>query len=435
MHLPNSLFFRTASTLVITSFVMVAITLVSIAYFVLIPVARQSTDDLASFLILSAQTWVELPSETRLALETELMDSHRLKLVSAPDQPSLTDSNYPYLAILKEAIDKRLGQSISIGYLPDHEGWFWVDIPMADKVLRFGFMKDRVGGRPSIALLTISITILILALFTALILAMRLSKPLARLSEATSTVGKGGNQLSLSETGPDEIATLAKNFNQMSREVTELLENRTTLLAGVSHDLRTPLTRINLAIELMSEAQDKDLISGLKNNVAEIDQLLEETLILARGVENQEEVQEKDLSQELSNILARFQNHQAQINWRPGAALNWPIPLKTFNRILNNLLENAIRYGNDKPIDIRLSLDKNIPVISILDRGPGIPEKMQEAIFRPFFRLEDSRNTKTGGSGLGLAIVKQLCIAQGWEISLRPREGGGTEAYLKLGDL
>lgn len=433
MRLPNSLFFRTAVTLMATSLLLVAITLATIAYYVLMPVGKQSAEDMAALLIFSAQTWVELPPETRPDLEYELLNTHRLKLVSSSSLSPLSDPAHPYLAILNDAINKRIGHPVSMGYLPGHESWFWVDIPMTGRLLRFGFPAERIGARPPIALLTISIAVLILALITALILALRMSKPLAALSEATTTIGRGKTQLSLPETGPDEVAVLARNFNKMSREVAELLENRTTLLAGVSHDLRTPLTRISLALELLPDVQDEELISGLKEDVVEMDRLLHETLLLARGVEKHEAVEELELSQVISEVVSSFRQGESQINWKPDIKLNCAIPLQTLKRILDNLLVNAIRYGNGNPVAVRLSDEGSVPVIRILDRGPGIPDGMHDAVFRPFFRLENSRSLETGGSGLGLAIVQQLCLAQDWEITLQPRTNGGTVACLRLG--
>jgi two-component system osmolarity sensor histidine kinase EnvZ len=433
MRLPNSLFFRTTITLMATSLLLVAITLASIAYYVLIPVGKQSGEDLAALLILSAQTWVELPPEARPDLEYELLNTHQLKLVSSSPLSPLSDPGYPYLAMLNKTIDKRIGQPASVGYLPGHESWLWVDIPMADEQLRFGFPKERIGARPPIALLTISIAVLILALITALILAMRMSKPLAALSEATTAVGKGETQLALPETGPDELVVLARNFNRMSREVVELLENRTTLLAGVSHDLRTPLTRISLALELLPDIQDEEIISGLEKDVAEMDRLLKETLLLARGVEKRETLQELEICGIISEVVSLFQQEAVQIDWEPDINLRWPIPLQVLKRVLANLLSNAIRYGSGNPVTVKLAEEGTVPVIRILDRGPGIPDGMHTAVFRPFFRLENSRSMETGGSGLGLAIVQQLCIAQGWEITLQTRPGGGTEACLRLG--
>jgi len=433
MRLPNSLFFRTTITLMATSLLMVAITLASIAYFVLIPVGKQSGEDLAALLILSAQTWVELPPEARPDLEHELLNTHQLKLLSSSPFSPLSDPGYPYLSILNEAIDKRIGQPVSVGYLPDHESWLWVDIPMADELLRFGFPKERIGAHMPFALLTISVAVLILALITALTLALRMSKPLAAFSEATTAIGRGQTLLSLPETGPDELAVLARNFNKMSREVAALLENRTTLLAGVSHDLRTPLTRISLALELLPDIQDDELIAGLTDDVAAMDRLLNETLLLARGVEKREALQELELSRVISEVVSSYRQDASPIDWEPDISLRWPIPVQVLKRVLDNLLTNAIRYGDGNPVTVKLTEEDTIAVIRILDRGPGIPDGMQAAVFRPFFRLENSRSMDTGGSGLGLAIVQQLCIAQDWEITLQPRAGGGTEARLRLG--
>ena len=432
MKLPNSLFFRTAATLSITSLLLVLITLVATAWFVLIPVGKQAADDLAALLILSAQSWVEVPPETRPDLEQELFDRHRLRLTTDAFPLSLPSPTPRYLTILHDAIERRIGHPVAFGSHADHEEWYWVDFTMAEHSLRFGFTHDRIGASPLFALLTIAIAILILAIVTALIMALRISKPLELFSAATSAVGKGEEQLSLSETGPDELKALARNFNQMSAEVTELLENRTTLLAGLSHDLRTPLTRMRLAVELLPENEANELYANLREDVEEMDHLLRETLLLARGVGHGEPLQECDLDAITSQVATGYRDANVPVKWEPGESLSWPIPVISFKRVLNNLLENAIRYGNEQPVTIELKQEQGYPVIRIFDRGPGIPDNMRSAVFRPFQRLENSRSTTTGGSGLGLAIVKQLCDAQDWDISLQPRKGGGTVAVLRL---
>ena len=198
MKLPNSLFFRTATTLTIASLLLISITLASLAWFVVIPIGKQSADDLAALLILSAQTWVELPPETRQVLEHELLEIHQLKLTSSPVSLTSFTQPRPYLNLLKRAIEHRLGNSVTIGYNPEYTNWIWLDIPMAEHKLQFSFPVDRVGARPPFALLTISIAILLLAIITALILALRLSRPLAMLSAATAVIGKGKRQLNTS---------------------------------------------------------------------------------------------------------------------------------------------------------------------------------------------------------------------------------------------
>jgi two-component system osmolarity sensor histidine kinase EnvZ len=284
----------------------------------------------------------------------------------------------------------------------------------------------------------------VLAIATALIIALRITRPLAILSSATTTVGKGGNIIIADNGGPDELVTLADNFNRMSHEVSELLENRTTLLAGISHDLRTPLTRIRLALEINADAIDSTCHSGLENNIEEMEQLLEQALLLARGIDKKEPLKQRDLVNLLSTLASQLEaecllehpESECEILFQADKSLknslNWALPEQSFLRILRNLVENALRYSGNKPISIQLSLQGDSPLISIMDRGPSIPENELEAVFRPFYRLEGSRNLKTGGSGLGLAIVRQLCQALGWKITINPRQGGGNEARLLL---
>ncbi len=432
MKIPNTLFFRNAVTLGAASFLLVLVALVSMAYFVVVPVGKQSANDLAALLAFSAQTWVELPPETRPDLERELLKSHGLKLEVSPSSSLPYKPKRLYLGILSQALEKRMGYAPTIGYLPEHDGWYWVDIFMAKYQLRFGFTEDRIGARPPMALLTISLAILIIAIATALVLALRLSRPLAVLSKATTALGKGEKQLTLPENGPDEIVALASNFNQLSYEIAALLENRTILLAGLSHDLRTPLTRIHLALEFLPEIKEGELISGIYRDLNDIDRLIHETLLLARGVATQEKTEEVDLNEVISEVVFSCQQGDVKINWTPTIKLLWIVPIQSLKRILGNLLENAIRYGDGKPVGVEMRLEKGCPVIKVQDLGPGIPQEKRGMVFRPFYRLDDSRNTATGGSGLGLAIVQQLCSAQDWRVSIHSRAGGGTEVSLEL---
>jgi two-component system osmolarity sensor histidine kinase EnvZ len=448
MKIPNTLFFKTASTLIISLLLLSIIILASTAYFVLIPVGKRSADDLAALLVLSAQTWTELPPETRPDFEKELISAHGIRLLSA-ERPLAAQGYlqfYIYQRLLQQALEKRLGTSrITIGADVQRPEWIWIDIPMVGHVLRFGISAERIGARPPVVFLAMVIAIIVLAIGTALIIALRLSRPLALLSAATTAVGKGEKKLVPEDKGPDEIITLANNFNRMSREVSELLENRTTLLAGISHDLRTPLTRIRLALEINPDAIDVSLHSRLEGDVEDMEQLLEQALLLARGVKKKEPLQERDLVRLLSTLAAQVEaewqvqhpESKCRIEFQPDETLKsgwlWPLAEQSLLRVLHNLIENSVRYGNNKPVTIQLTRQGDYPLITILDRGPGIPEEERDAVFRPFYRLEESRNQMTGGSGLGLAIVRQLCQTQGWEITLHSRIGGGNAAHLLLG--
>jgi len=449
MNLPNTLFFKTASTLIISLLLLSIVILASTAYFVLIPVGKRSADDLAALLVLSAQTWTELPPETRPDFEKELINAHGIKLFKAEHSLAVAEHKkfLVYQQLLQQALETRIGESAKITFVTDDQQpeWIWIDILIHKQTLRVGFSEQRIGARPPIALLAIAIAIFVLAISAALIIARRLSRPLALLSTATTPVGKGEKSLVPENKGPNEINTLARNFNRMSNEVAELLENRTTLLAGISHDLRTPLTRIRLALEINADTIDASLVEEFENDIEEMEQLLEQSLLLARGVEKKEPLQQQDLVMLLSTLVAQVDaewqtqhpESESRTEFQKDKTLNtsWLFPLakQSLLRVLRNLIENSMRYGNNKPVTVQLSKQENIPLISILDQGSGIPEKERETVFRPFYRLEESRNLMTGGSGLGLAIVRQLCEAQGWDVTLHPRTDGGNEARLLLG--
>ena len=134
----------------------------------------------------------------------------------------------------------------------------------------------------------------------------------------------------------------------------------------------------------------------------------------------------------IDGIIANYRRPDTVIDWEPQSYCPVSIDTMAMQRVLINLFDNAIRYGGNKPVTVRCRRDRDATVIRVLDRGEGIPESEREAVFRPFHRLETSRSRRTGGSGLGLAIARQLSDARGWSIELLPREGGGTEARLRI---
>lgn len=447
MKLPDTLFIHTAKTLSLSLLLLSIIFIGSTAYFIVLPVGKRSAEDLAALLELAAKTWLELPPETRTDFIDELKTAHSIRLIESDEAYKVGNSIpiYVYLHLLKNSLKQRIGGQldVTVGIDIKQPDWVWINIPIKDRYIHLGISVERIGARPPVALLLMAIAILILAISTALILARRLTRPLEVLSKATSLIGRGDKNIIPENAGPEEIRNLVNNFNSMSKEVTNLLENRTTLLAGISHDLRTPLTRLRLAMEIHSASTEKELISQMESNIVEMEQLLDQSLQLARGISKKETFKPLDLFKLLSNLSSQIEaqcqqqvqtacNITFEVDPVIGNRLVVSVPEQNLLRILQNLIGNAIRYGSNSQVLLRLSLHQGAAVISILDRGPGIPEQERESVFRPFYRLEQSRNLQTGGSGLGLAIVQQLCIANGWEISMHERPGGGNEARLLL---
>ncbi|MDO8892939.1 MAG: ATP-binding protein [Sulfurimicrobium sp.] len=431
-HRRHSLFRSTAATVAAALIIFQLITLAVTVYYVMLPIAKRSADDLASLMVLSAQTWVELPPQTREDFELELAKRHNLWLFRATTPlPEGGHDFLPYLMLLESALQARTGEPIEVKTTQWEEPWFWVEIPSGGYLIRIGFPREHLGMRPPLAVLLMLAATIMLTLITAIILARRITRPLARLSEAATRIGQGNAPETLQETGAEELASLARTFNRMAFQVKELLANRTTLLAGISHDLRTPLARMRLALEMLPQDSAPQHIDRLRRDMEEMNRLIGEFLALSRGLEKETE-QEIDLSQLLQELADHARNEGAQVEWQaqpPCPVLAGPMALK---RILGNLIGNAVRYGAGKPLTLICECHLQTSVIQVLDRGPGIPPDQLESVFRPFYRLESSRSITTGGSGLGLAIARQLAEANGWTIELLPREGGGTEARLTL---
>ena len=238
-----------------------------------------------------------------------------------------------------------------------------------------------------------------------------------------------GTPEALDEHGVEELAELARTFNRMAQQVQALLANRTTLLAGISHDLRTPLARMRLAVEMLPEDADPKIIARLKNDVEEMNRLIGEFLNFSRGL-SREAAQATDLNLLLQELVDNVASEGATVKWQPGTACVRALGQMAVRRIVANLLSNAVRYGAGKEVELTCACAENEIRICVLDRGPGIPPQEAENVFRPFYRLESSRSTATGGSGLGLAIARQLAETNGWSITLLARAGGGTEACL-----
>jgi two-component system osmolarity sensor histidine kinase EnvZ len=262
---------------------------------------------------------------------------------------------------------------------------------------------------------------------TAAVLARRVTDPLTRLSLAAEQLAKGSYPSPLPERGPRELASLARQFNNMNRQVRELLANRTVLLAGISHDLRTPLTRLRLGLAMLPRDTDEALVERMERDIDDMNGLITQSVELGKTL-GAGERSPTDLVGMLHDLAAGREERVKVTATGPCMVLVHPLALR---RIVGNLLDNALRYSS-KPVELRLDCGEQPPVVFVLDRGPGIPEDEREAVFRPFHRLERSRNRRTGGSGLGLAVARQLAIANDMEIQLWARPGGGTIAGVRL---
>ena len=216
----------------------------------------------------------------------------------------------------------------------------------------------------------------------------------------------------------------------MNVQVRELLANRTTLLAGISHDLRTPLTQIQLALAMLpDEGGDAQMMNGILRDLESVNRLIGQALEVSLELDRQEK-EPVQIAIVLDHIVESARRGNQVVVWDSEKPCSFVLNALALQRSVSNLLENAVRYGEGKPVKIECDCDNAFLRIRVLDRGPGIPREQRDRVFQPFFRLEQSRGSKTGGSGLGLAIVRQLADTNGWNVTLLERDGGGTCAEL-----
>lgn len=429
----SSLFRRTALTIAAGLLVFQIASGAAVFFNLMLPLAHRSADDLAALLVLSARTWVELPAATRPAFEDELRLSHDIDLMEANAPLGDDVKHLPYVNFLRTSLTSRLDPGTALRLTEAADGRFHADIPMARHVLRFSFSKELLAPRPSLALAWSIGAGLLVTLILAWLLARRITAPVARLADAARQIGSGERPPQLPESGEHELAGLARIFNQTAAQLAARRENQSTLLAGVSHDLRSPLARLKMALGMLGEERDSPLLARMERDVAEMETLICAQLELARAQER-EAAAAVDIDTLLGELIeATEAQSPGQTHLRADGprchAVIAPLALK---RILGNLLENALRYGGSGRLElVRRCCAGNI-LIGVRDRGPGISAELREAVFRPFFRLDPSRNRATGGSGLGLAIARQLAETQGWTIALKPRVGGGTSFWLAI---
>ncbi len=420
------------------------VTMASALVFVFLPLSERAADDLAGLMVLSAQTWAELPPETRPVFEDELLHSYQMAL--RPDMAPASDTGMRhgwYLYFLERAFAQRLGQEVffETALATDGSEWLWLAVPTGGRSMGVGFAISRMQINPFGAITLALLVGMLLVPLIAWWLASRIAKPVARLELAAAHLARGADPALLPETGPRELAELAHHFNHMALQVRELSDARTTLFAGISHDLRTPLTRMRLALELLSLKPDPKLLERLEEDIDEMNQLIGQLLEIARGLKL-EAAQDLELCAwlraraELQRGAAEAAHAHLTVHC---AALLWvQAPPGMLTRVIDNLLGNALRYAPG-PIELVVQIllsqkpgEAAGVCVGVLDRGPGIPPDQLEAVFRPFHRLEGSRNPATGGFGLGLAIVQQLAHANGWVVRLEGREGGGLAAWVEL---
>ena len=427
----NTLLGRTALVIISAFILYSSLALIVTRQYLLEPLQQRAAEDISALLVLSAQVWVELPPWTRLDYEAVLQREHGLLIADATHELPLIETRDDYLNLIEQSLTGKTRQTILLKFDPERPDWHWADIDLGPRIVRIGFSKDRLRYRLPIAVVAIGGTGSLIILITTLLLARHMTRPLARLTQAVQHISKTGQFRPVQEKGPAELAILARRINRAEREIQTLLDNRTTLLAGISHDLRTPLTRMQLELALLPPETPREQVQSLDAEIDTMNRLVGQTLELARGL-GKHEAPDMALSELLASLQSAYEREGVSVGFRVAPVCDQRVPSAPLRRILDNLIGNALRHGDNKPVEVNATCSESAAVVTVVDQGPGIPPAMREQVFTPFFRLEDSRNPATGGSGLGLAIVRQLCDFYGWHIDLADAPGGGLRVRLEI---
>ncbi len=419
------MYWQTARLFLITLLLVQVATLAVTGYLVFLPVLRSSVNDLAALMVLSAKTYVELPPGTRPDFVRELKDRQNLTL-QVSDGPRTGKASYlPYVLKLEDALGDYLQHDTRIQSDGENPPTYWVDLNFAGEWLRLSFSRQRIGTHPPLTLLLLTLSALVITVVTTILVSRRLTAPLVAMARATRQVSHGALPAPLPEAGPRELATLARSFNRMAIRVRDLLDSRITLLAGISHDLRTPMARIRLQLELMRGKADEQRLNDIEQDLEEMQALISQLLDIAREVSN-EKVEMTALKPAVIAVVERFRRSGYAVNAAAVQPCSHPVNALAFKRILTNFLDNAFAHGSP-PVEVRLQADETQIRLEVLDQGNALESGDVTHLFEPFVRAR-----RSAGSGLGLAIVRGIAQTYQWQVRLEPNPGGGTTARLVL---
>jgi len=321
---------------------------------------------------------------------------------------------------LHRGLEERLKQPFSIRFDDDKHNVI-VRITVVDGLLDLS-MSRKVLSSPTtmIFMLWMMGTSLLLTAIAILFLRNQV-RPIVQLARAAERLGLGQDVTDFKPRGASEVRRAGRAFLVMAERIRRQVQNRTEMLAGISHDLRTPLTRMKLELELA--AMDAGSRSALVADIDEMGKMIDEYLDFARG-DAGEVAEPMDVNALLGDMVADYKRSKRAVFFTPAAPVVLMLRPQAMRRALSNLIDNGLRYGGGE-VTLALEPSATFVRIKVTDRGPGIPDAEHEAVFKPFTRLEPSRNVQTGGVGLGLSIARAVAQSHGGDVTLENQKDAG----------
>ncbi|MEO5862277.1 MAG: ATP-binding protein [Burkholderiales bacterium] len=346
------------------------------------------------------------------------------------DNDSVLPSKLPEDRVLLNfaaEVRAQLGKEIEFFVQPKSGRALWVKLPVGSETAWIGIPRSQIEMGFPWAWLALALAAAVISLVAATLLVRRVNQPLQQLAVAAAVLGKGNYPDPILASGPTEIKQVSQSFNQMLADVKALDQERAVLLAGISHDLRTPLTRMRLATELLNV--DADLKRDMTQDIDEMEAIVKQFLDFAR-VADQEPTSLAELNEIIREVVSHYDHRGVDIQLNLEAIPAMPLRLTAIKRALINLMENAIKYGQP-PIEISTSHANGRALLKVRDHGHGIPASDHERLLRPFTRLTEARGGPSG-AGLGLAIVDRIAKVHGGRLTLASPSDGGLAVTLTL---
>jgi two-component system osmolarity sensor histidine kinase EnvZ len=392
------------------------------------PRARQISQNLISVVNLIRTALITSQPDKRRDLLSEIAERERIQVYpSEPGERVVPLPDLPLLRLVSEAVSKGLGPDTRFAIEREGQPGLWVSFHIDEDEYWVRVPRERIERQIALRWLGWGALVLALSLLAAYFLVSRLNRPLKALAQAAGAIGKGKIPDPVPESGPEEIRTLSHAFNQMSKDLARLDADRALILAGVSHDLRTPLSRLRLGLEM--SGADPQLREGMTADIEEMDRTINQFLDFAR-TDGGEPPQSADLAAIASEVAEHYRRRGKSIATDFSVVPELALQVMSMRRVVLNLIDNALRYG-EKEVSVAVRAEDGAAVLEVADRGPGIPDSEVERLKQPFTRLEVARSDK-GGAGLGLAIVERVVRAHRGRFELLAREGGGLLARIRL---
>ena len=342
----------------------------------------------------------------------------------------LPNDNIQQTGLLDRLLAKALNERVRRPFLIDSSSFkeeVIIDFQLADAVLTVVAPGKRLFSSTTYIFLMWMVGTSMVLFAVASIFMRNQIRPITRLADAVDRFGKGREPgEDFKPGGASEVRTAASAFNRMMNRIQRQIKQRTDMLSGVSHDLKTPLTRMKLQLALMD---NNDETQAIKSNLQEMERMIEGYLTFAKG-EGGEPSVAHNLSEMFTELSGTWQTAGIQLDYHVEGDIIAQVKPQALRRCVDNLISNANRYADT--IWLSIGIRSEAIEIVIDDDGPGIPKSDREKVFRPFYRLEQSRNKKTGGTGLGLSISRDVARVHGGEIYLEDSPFGGLRARIRL---